>query len=155
MEVHTSGEYLCKICNIKFSKLSLVWHQKISHGRSVKDLQCKKCKAFFSSRNKLSKIKLKIEFEINFEWKIILEKHEAVHIHGNVKCDICKVRFTPNSLVHHQKHCRPATILFPLRSTHCKICDTPCNSLTRLGIPILILCFEFVVPIRAYFTELS
>lgn len=55
LKLHTEGKYECKICKIKFSRLSLAYHLKIVHHKKF-GRQCKICKACFSTHSTLGKM---------------------------------------------------------------------------------------------------
>lgn len=135
MQIHVEGKFECKICNIKFTRLSLNFHQRRFHGASVVEQKCQTCKARFASREGLGNwnwILSKWFCQINGERNISV-RHEEVHRSGNVKCELCKIRFTPNSLVWHQKHMHPG-MRKPVAGgvSRCKICKISFTS-CRLG----------------------
>lgn len=125
LKVHTEGKLKCEICNIKFTVHALRWHRKVVHGTTVADLKCETCEARFKKRHHLSNIHCNGGNERAFLMEILFfaERHREVHKRGNVKCNRCNIRFTPKSLLWHQKqHCHPGLIKHNGGTDRCKIC---------------------------------
>lgn len=57
-KAHANGQFKCEICDVKFSKLSFAWHQKIVHGIGNDRYRCKTCNEHFMRSNQLGKINL-------------------------------------------------------------------------------------------------
>ncbi|KAJ6635765.1 Zinc finger protein [Pseudolycoriella hygida] len=83
VEMHKTGKFNCESCNISFTEKALELHKKRFHPES--NATCSICNGTFSN----------------------LPQHIKVHSIGNVKCEICGIRFTLNSLAHHYKTFHP------------------------------------------------
>ncbi len=111
--MHANGKYECEKHKIKFTFKGLQSHNiKCHNGQKKQDetTPCPICKVKFSSPSYLGK---EILFSIfvsilsnDFFFQIyfsISDQHMKVHTNGNVKCEICNIRFTTASLIHHQR----------------------------------------------------
>lgn len=115
MKVHAYGDVKCQICQIWFTRASLDYHYKRFHPdlnveRETKvqlEHHCPVCKLPCNDEDRLSK--LKFVDKVKRKCSIIFlfpDEHAKVHL-GNIKCDICNIRFTKASLISHYKRFHP------------------------------------------------
>lgn len=108
--MHKNGKFECLQCQIKFTFNGLKTHNRRFHTKAEQSDPCPICKVRLSSSSHLGNFISKcvaqalVLFPILFS---ISDAHMQVHINGNVRCEVCQIRFTPNSLIHHRKVFHP------------------------------------------------
>lgn len=116
MKVHAYGDVKCEVCQIWFTKSSLDYHYRRFHPdlnvereTKVQFQHCPVCKLPCYDEGRLSKLKFvdKVKGKCSIQNEILFtEEHAKVHL-GNIKCDICNIRFTKASLISHYKRSHP------------------------------------------------
>lgn len=72
------------------------------------DRKCTICKIHCQNKKRLGKIAFDLVFEPKFLTKnYFSDEHMKVH-EGDLQCEICKIKFTRNSLPHHWKLSHPS-----------------------------------------------
>ncbi|XP_037029546.1 zinc finger protein 521-like isoform X2 [Bradysia coprophila] len=112
MQNHKTGKFKCEICNIRFAQRSFVWHQRRFHPE-IDIHKCTICKANVPD----SKTK---------------QRHLLIHKIGEVKCEVCDIRFTPPSLLMHQKKFHPDLPRLLIMKQACNVCKIICRSKAAL-----------------------
>ncbi|KAG4079188.1 hypothetical protein HA402_015844 [Bradysia odoriphaga] len=111
MQNHKTGKFKCQICNIRFEQRSFIWHQRRFHPE-IDIHKCTVCKA-------------------NVPDSKTRKRHLLIHEIGEVKCEICDIRFTPQSLLMHEKKFHPDLPRLLLKQA-CNVCKIICRSKAAL-----------------------
>lgn len=96
---------------------------------------------------KFNVVPMKSWVETNFYSTLIAEsngyfyftaEHKRIHITGDVKCEVCKIRFTVKSLRYHLKRFHPEIVMPKFTQNvqfKCSMCKIICSDAKRLGEP--------------------
>lgn len=108
--MHKNGKFECLKCQIKFTFNGLRTHNRRFHTKAEQSDPCPICKVRLSSSAQLGNFSIKMcntGSGVISNFIAISEAHMQVHIIGDVRCEVCQIRFTPNSLIHHRKAFHP------------------------------------------------
>lgn len=109
-DMHQNGQFRCERCQINFTNVALQVHNRQYHFRSDLSAQCSICTLKFTSFIYLGNLTLNCRSG-GFLQFTISEQHMKVHVNGDVKCEICQIKFTSHSLICHQRRFHPNVLV--------------------------------------------